>query len=244
MNRFSLILFLSLFIAEPSHALVTGTPVTDKQFADDYPWVVTIVKEDGNGICGGVLIAPRLVLTAAHCTGGKKYVLVGNADRTQARQVEIKGSVLHPEFNSTTWQYDIGVLLLTEAVDITLAPLATVVEARVLMQSGATALITGWGVSSGTATPADRLLVGQATLDQLGRRGSQYIYKDPQNGPCALDSGGPMLQKIPVGLFVVTGVASATDGNLCVKGGGVAIYTNVSLALDFINAQIERFPKE
>ena len=135
-------------------------------------------------------------------------------------------------------------LFLTEAVAITLAPVATVAEARVLMQSGATALIAGWGVSSGTATPVDRLLVGQATLDQLGRRGSQYVYKDPQNGPCALDSGGPMLKKIPVGLFVVTGIASATDGNLCGKGGGVAIYTNVSMALDFINAQIERFPKK
>jgi secreted trypsin-like serine protease len=53
-----------------------------------------------------------------------------------------------------------------------------------------------------------------------------------------------MLQKNTAGLYVVTGIASATDGNLCSKGGGVAIYTNVSVVLDFINAQIERFPKE
>jgi secreted trypsin-like serine protease len=243
MNRFSLICFLSLFIAEPAVAIVTGSPVSDEQFADDYPWVVAIVTEDGNGICGGVLIAPRLVLTAAHCTGGKKYVLVGNADRTQARKVEIKGNVRHPEFDLTTWQNDLAVLFLTEAVDITLAPLATVAEARVLLQSGSTALITGWGVTSRSKVPAERLLIEQTTLGQLGMRGSQYIYKDPQTGPCALDSGGPMLKKIPAGLFVVTGIASATDGNLCSKGGGIAIYTNVSLALDFINVQIERFPK-
>ena len=244
MNRFSLIFFLSLFVAKTALAIVTGDPVSDEQFAAHYPWVVAIVKEEGDGLCGGVLIAPRLVLTAAHCTGGKKYIFTGNADRTQARQIEIKGSVLHPEFNSTTWQYDIGVLFLTEAVDTEPALVATVPEARLLMQPDASALIAGWGMTMRSRVPAERLLMEQTTLGRLGRRGSQYIYSDPQAGPCALDSGGPMLQKNPGGLYVVTGIASATDGNLCAKGGGVAIYTNVSIVLDFINAQIERFPKE
>jgi len=244
MNHLRLIFFLSLFVANTAFALVTGTPVSDEQFAADYPWVVAIVKEEGDGLCGGVLIAPRLVLTAAHCVWAKKYIFLGNADRAQARQVEIKGKVPHPEYNSTTSQYDIGVLFLTEAVDIAPALVATVPEAQFLMQPDASALIVGWGLTRRSRVPVERLLVEQTTLGELGRRGSQYIYRDPQTGPCALDSGGPMLQKNPGGLYVVTGIASATDGNLCAKGGGVAIYTNVSMALDFINAQIKRYSKE
>jgi secreted trypsin-like serine protease len=43
---------------------------------------------------------------------------------------------------------------------------------------------------------------------------------------------------------VLVGVASATDGNLCARGGGVAIYTNLSVVREFIDRKMRQFPAE
>jgi secreted trypsin-like serine protease len=53
-----------------------------------------------------------------------------------------------------------------------------------------------------------------------------------------------MVMQLSEGRRVLVGVASATDGNLCAKGGGVAIYTNLSTVRDFIDTQIQRFTPE
>ncbi|KAI8891584.1 trypsin-like cysteine/serine peptidase domain-containing protein, partial [Globomyces pollinis-pini] len=47
--------------------IVGGTPVGS---AEKYPWLVSIQK-NGSQFCGGILISPTKVLTAAHCTQGQ-----------------------------------------------------------------------------------------------------------------------------------------------------------------------------
>ena len=47
-----------------SASIFHGTPVTDAQA----PWLVTLTR--ANVVCGGALIAPDRVLTAAHCVQG------------------------------------------------------------------------------------------------------------------------------------------------------------------------------
>lgn len=53
-----LVLLLGLAMAVPAHAIVGGKPIR----ASAAPWFVP------TGICGGTLIAPDRVVTAAHCT--------------------------------------------------------------------------------------------------------------------------------------------------------------------------------
>jgi secreted trypsin-like serine protease len=237
-------IFFTLLLSgayNPALAIANGEQVTDDEFAADFPWTVAVVSKKDGGVCGGILISPRMVVTAAHCTGMKKYVLVGNAERSAARRVAIEKPMRHPDFDPSTLQNDVGLLYLAEPVLSDYALLATDAEYQALLRPGARATILGWGKPASRTPAVDRIQKAETELLGLRTRGSQYMYTDPQTGPCGYDSGGPMLMVNQFGQHVVVGVASATDGNLCARGGGTAIYTRLDTVRDFIDAQLRRF---
>ena len=92
--------------AAPAQAITGGTPVPD---ADDAPWMVTLARPGDEPLaqrtfCGGALIAPDRVLTAAHCVseGDPRRVEVHLAasvlSRDPGRIVPIAGVAVHPEY--------------------------------------------------------------------------------------------------------------------------------------------------
>ena len=87
---------LALLLSFPAHAIVGGGAPSTEGVARS---IVTIVGSRGN-FCTGALIAPKLVLTAAHCVppGAEYRIVEYGADRQPSLQ-DVKAVAIHPGFN-------------------------------------------------------------------------------------------------------------------------------------------------
>jgi len=233
-----------LCAAMPAFAIVNGKAVSEEQFRADYPWVAAVIDPAVDGICGGALIAPRWVVTAAHCTAENKYVLLGSPDRSKARRVELEKVIRHPDFDETSFQNDVGLLYLKEAVDNPVAVIASAGQTSELLGAGGRGTIFGWGSRPFGRPPSDQLYAAQTSVSAPVLRGSQIYRNDPDTGPCGSDSGGPLVMQTAAGEILLVGVVSATQGDLCASVGGVGIYTNLAVVSDFITEMLRRFPAD
>src|SRR5437764_2309438 len=87
---------LSLLLSVPAIAIVGGAIPSAEGIGRS---VITIVGSRGN-FCTGVLIAPKLVLTVAHCVQpGAVYKIVEYGAERQPQLQDVKSVAIHPAFN-------------------------------------------------------------------------------------------------------------------------------------------------
>ena len=129
-----------------------------------YPWQVAIlfddpmtVGEDAPGDsqgCGGTLIAPNRVVTAAHCTEGELPltidVFAGETDlRDEGQRINVASISNHPGYNPATLENDVSVLdLETPATAPDAQPIDVIrpTGEEPLWDPGSPFAISGWGV--------------------------------------------------------------------------------------------------
>src|SRR5687768_2090750 len=99
-----------------AHTSVVGGTTAE---AGEYPWQIALLKKQGNQlyfICGGTLIAPQRVVTAAHCTSGSAgslKVLVGTQLLSSGGSIlNVSSYADHPSYSSSTDRFDAAVLEL------------------------------------------------------------------------------------------------------------------------------------
>ena len=87
-----------------------------------YPYMVALIDKKGNFFCGGTLIEPGAVLTAAHCKGAK-YVKIGSYDFGKDEEddfetIKVQKEIRHPDYKSKTIENDAMILKLEERASV------------------------------------------------------------------------------------------------------------------------------
>ena len=175
--------------ARPEGRIVGGFPTT----IADYPWQVAIAYNDalfaGDGFqrqfCGGTLVAPRVVITAAHCVfdnpdPGTGFNVPPNTFETFTGRTTLstaEGQVIewsdfrfftdgagNPLFNPVTFDFD--VVFVTLASASTSAPVKVAgADELATWAAGRPARISGWGdQASGAGAFADQLRAAQVQI--------------------------------------------------------------------------------
>jgi len=223
-----------MFAVAPARAIVGGARQADAIA----PSVVTIVGSRGN-FCTGTVVAPRVVLTAAHCVvPGADYKIL---DRSGGK-VELRGVrrvAIHPGFNSQGMRQhrasaDVALLLL----DLPLAgkrqvsvgvPRTPVLAGSRFTIVGNGVTIRGDGRSGGVTRKAELVVTGQPGTWQIR-------LVDPATGgtraglsACTGDSGGPVFESGVNGTAVVGVVSWAVGANESAGCGGLTGVTPLTL---------------
>jgi trypsin len=234
--------------------IVGGSVAAPGQF----PWMVALVDpatpDAVNGqFCGGTVIAPRVVLTAAHCVYGstpsQMEAVIGRTRLSQAadgQRLKVTRVVRHPDYDPKSTVNDVALIQLAQPATVTPVPLDG--PADVGAEAPATEVLTsGWGtVAEGGENSSDDLRFVRLRIRSPQRcqalygagvsatktvcAGSSRAGEDS----CQGDSGGPLLRGEGDAMRLV-GLVSFGSG--CGRANVPGVYTRVAAFATFISQQ-------
>ncbi|MGV9267146.1 S1 family peptidase [Kitasatospora sp. NPDC003701] len=245
--------------AQAQRRIVGGAAATTA----DHPWMVAVASRQqfGNGrsgqFCGGALVTPTKVVTAAHCfydeSKGQRVerpglkVVVGRDDLrgSAGREVPVQAVWIHPDYAFAANMNDVAVLTLGESQGV--RPVIDLVGQGETesYRAGTRAQVYGWGDTTGhsdyspTLRSVDVAIVPDQTCAQAYPGGSDgrfdargMVCAGEEKGgkdACQGDSGGPLI----VG-GRLAGLVSWGTG--CAEAAHPGVYTRIGTVSDAVRS--------
>ncbi|HEX5752117.1 MAG TPA: S1 family peptidase [Archangium sp.] len=169
--------------------------------------IVALLSPHAGVTCSGTLIAPRVVVTAAHCLRNEPLHVIVGPDPSDWREYLVAiEQVAHPAWNPLTSQNDVAVLLLGQPVatarPVPLGPLPPGAG-----EQGASVTVVGYGHTHfGEGDPLRR--EGSARVVHAGD--TRFRTEPAPAQVCQGDSGGAALSGVEGG-EVLVGITSTGE---------------------------------
>jgi len=223
--------------------IVGGVEATPHEF----PWQVGLFF-DGY-FCGGTIISEKYILTAAHCADGvySHEVVIGAHEIRDSSNTIINayGPTVHPEWDSFSLSNDLAILELETEIDW--AEFGDNASPNCLASSGdfsgQTALVSGWGLDSDSASSISPVLrkveapvMSQSECESYWgnlNEGIVCINTEGGHSSCNGDSGGPL--SIPGSVYEQIGIVSFGSAAGC-EIGAPAGFSEVAKYIDWISS--------
>ncbi|XP_050330367.1 putative trypsin-6 [Bactrocera neohumeralis] len=204
--------------------------------------------------CGGAIVKPNTILTAAHCISKRLYgfqmmrsiiVIAGTPNRLQKTEhtqiMKVKRVAVYGE-SKTEKSVDIAVIILQRNIRIDNVTTGVLPLTDHPFRAGEKCTVLGWGrVFDHGPMPATALYVDLEIWTRRKCQSYKNFYtpsllcagvpEDPERDSCAGDSGGPLICDEQVVGIVSFGIGCGTPGY-------PGFYTNVYRYLDWVKKNL------
>lgn len=214
MNSTAATILLSLLVLAAPLSSRGQAKIVGGTKADSYPWMAAVANTTGGTLferqfCGGSLIAPDWILTAAHCLDGEVaeglQILVNFNDLEDTSGAVIrgvKGIYIHPSFRDVSGDlYNDVALILLDAPINTVTPI-NVATTPAAVTTGASVRAIGWGDTKSSPRFPKELQAVDLAIASIASARQAYKVSNFDNrhlaaiaggkDTCGGDSGGPL----------------------------------------------------
>lgn len=236
--------------------IVGGNTATDGEF----PFLVRLYVNIGNStyLCGGSLLSPTWVITAAHCLDGAAAsgVSIRAGSNQKSSGGEIVGArqlYMHPSYNRSTFDNDIALINLSAAVTAPKTGSISRLSDNEIsaMPDGSTVWVAGWGTTASGGNTSENLLKVSVNVSYATSCAANSNYSEvwdltdnmicagvPTGGKdaCQGDSGGPLFRYDNNGIWLA-GIVSWGYG--CALSSYPGVYARVANYDTWINQTMD-----